>query len=110
MVWNAGSHSLMEDRFGWQSQIILGPTSGWITLEKLKAPSLRVKSLSFSVLPSWILHGNACLQPRLPFWGAQQEPSIPTPPPLPRGLQIQLACEVALGWALGKAWTQSMPA
>ena len=76
----------------------------------LKAPSLRVKSLSFSVLPSWILHGNACLQPRLPFWGAQQEPSIPTPPPLPRGLQIQLACEVALGWALGKAWTQSMPA
>ena len=37
MVWNAGSHSLMEDRFGWQSQIILEPTSGWITLEKLKS-------------------------------------------------------------------------
>lgn len=87
MVWNAGSHSLMEDRFGWQSQIILGPISGWITLEKQKAPSLEgVKSLSFSMLPSWILHGNAYLHPRLPCWGAQQEPSIPTPPPPPRGL------------------------
>lgn len=40
MVWNPGSHSLMEDRFGWQSQINLGPTSGWITVEKQKAPSL----------------------------------------------------------------------
>lgn len=45
---------------------------------------LRVKSLSFSVLPSWILHGNAYLHPRpvLPCRGAQ-EPSIPTPP-IPR--------------------------
>lgn len=68
-----------------------------------------MKSLSFSVLPSWILHGNAYFHPRqcCPVGGAQGTPLFQHSIPQPQALQIQLAFEVAFRAGPWRAWTQT---